>query len=250
MEALTGALQANELLALLDPDTLEAIAPTLERVDLALHDTLYEEGGPMPHAWFPTGAVFSLLAAQSADRLVEIGTIGKEGVLGVPLFHGATRSPGRVFAQVSGPALRMPAADYLRALEAHPPLERLVRRYAHALFVQAAQGSSCNRLHAIEQRCARWLLQTHDRVHGAEFDLTQEFLAQMLGERRAAVNQTATGLQQGGLIRYSRGRIQVLDRAGLEAAACPCYRIVREEYARMLARSPAARATAAGAADR
>jgi len=234
-----SALRANRLLALLDDASLAAAAPHLQPVQLALHDTLYEELQPMEHAWFPAGCVLSMLAMRAgADSSIEVATIGSEGMLGVPLFLGAELSPGRVFAQVEGGALRMPAAALLRLVRERPALARLLQRYTHALLVQIAQGCACNRVHAVEQRCARWLLQTHDRVRGDHFDLTQEFLAQMLGERRAAVNQAATRLQQAGLIRYSRGRIQVVDRAGLERAACGCYAVVRDQYARMLDRAP------------
>jgi len=130
--------------------------------------------------------------------------------------------------------LRMTARDLRACVAAEPAFSRVLHRYTNAMMVQIAQGNACNRAHGIEQRCARWLLQTHDRVQGDEFDLTQEFLAQMLGERRATVNQAAGSLQQRGLIRYSRGHIQVTDRDGLEAASCRCYGFVRAEYARML----------------
>lgn len=232
-------LRANRLLALLDDAVLAALAPDLEPAMLDLHDTLYEELQPMRDAWFPTGCVLSMLAVQAgADSSVEVATIGAEGVLGVPLFLGAGVSPGRVFAQVRGGALRMPAGAFLRAAGEQPAFARVLQRYTHALLVQIAQGAACNRVHAMEQRCARWLLQTHDRVPGDAFDLTQEFLAQMLGERRAAVNQAAGQLQQAGLIRYSRGHIEVVDRPGLERAACGCYAVIRDQYTGMLGNGP------------
>lgn len=236
MDTVHSDVRANRLLALLADETLHAVTPLLEPVQLTLHQDLYPEQGPMTHAWFPTGAVLSVLgAAVAAETDIEVATIGSEGVLGVALLLGAELSPGRVFCQVEGTAWRMTAADFRACAREHAAFGRVMHRYTHALMVQMAQGTACNRAHAVEQRCARWLLQTHDRVRGDEFDLTQEFLAQMLGERRATVNQVAGSLQQRGLIRYSRGHIQVLDRDGLEAASCRCYGFVRTEYARMLA---------------
>ena len=235
MDGELSALRTNRLLALLDDASLAVAAPHLQPVQLALDDTLYDELQPMDHAWFPAGCVLSMLAARAAaDTSIEVATIGREGMLGVPLFLGAELSPGRVFAQIEGGAWRMGAADLLRLVRERPAVAQVLQRYTHALLVQIAQGVACNRVHAVEQRCARWLLQTHDRVPGDSFDLTQEFLAHMLGERRAAVNQAATRLQQASLIRYRRGRIEVVDRPGLERAACGCYGVIRDQYARML----------------
>jgi CRP-like cAMP-binding protein len=239
MDGVPSDLRANRLLALLDEPTLSAIAPRLERVALELQQNLYEERQPMAHAWFPAQGVLSVLgAASAAETDIEVATIGSEGVLGVPLFLGAQLSPGRVFVQVSGAGWRMPADAYREAIATLPLFTRVLQRYSYALMVQISQGTACNRAHPVDKRCARWLLQTHDRVQGNAFDLTQEFLAHMLGERRAAVNQVAGALQTRGLIRYSRGRIEVTNRAGLEAAACGCYHFVREEYLRMLAPQP------------
>jgi len=234
MDTAHSDLRANQLLALLDDETLRAVAPRLAPVPFPLREDLYLEQTTMTHAWFPAAGVLSMLGSAVAQTDVEVATIGSEGMLGVGLLLGAELSFGRVFVQVQGSGWRMPAADLRACAQAHPALNRVLHRYANALMVQIAQGTACNRAHAVEQRCARWLLQTHDRVRGDEFDLTQEFLAQMLGERRATVNQVAGSLQQRGLIRYSRGRIQVMDREGLESAACRCYGFVRTEYARML----------------
>jgi CRP-like cAMP-binding protein len=239
MKTVQSDLRGNGLLALLDEATLAALAPRLEPVPLVLRENLYVDGQAMTHVWFPVAGVLSVLAAQSATQSrVEIATIGREGMLGVPLYLGAGTSPGLVFPQVEGHGFRMRAGDFLQAVAQHPALASVMQRYTYVLLVQLGQGMACNRVHDAEQRCARWLLQTHDRVHGDSFDLTQEFLAEMLGERRATVNQAASTLQQRGLIRYSRGRIEVTDRAGLEAAACPCYRFVHGEHARMLAPQP------------
>jgi CRP-like cAMP-binding protein len=189
----------------------------------------------MRHAWFPTEGVLSVLgAAAAAETPIEVATIGAEGMLGVPLLLGAQESPGTVFIQVAGEGWRIAAQDLNACVTAHPRLRDVLQRYAYALLVQVSQGTACNRAHNAEQRGARWLLQTHDRVRGNAFELTQDFLAQMLGERRATVNQVAGAFQDRGFIRYSRGRIEVTDRAGLEAAACRCYQFVREEYSRVL----------------
>lgn len=233
MESVQSDLRANRLLGLLDARTLEAIAPRMERVDLPLGMHLLDEGGPFPAAWFPALGMISVMGAGGTG--VEVSTIGREGVLGVPLLLGAQRSLGAAFPQVRGWGWRMPAADFIAAMRTHPDFAQRMLRYAYALFAQVAQGGACNRAHSVDQRCARWLLQTHDRVDGDTFDLTQGFLAEMLGERRAMVNAAASGLAQRGLIRYSRGRIEVLDRAGLEQAACGCYEVIREAYAEVLA---------------
>lgn len=228
------ALRANRLLAQLDEDTLGALAPRLERVPLLHRQVTYEEGQPMTHAWFPGEGVLSMLAAASAAQSrIEVATIGPEGMLGVALMLGAGHSPGIVFPQVEGWAWRMEADAFLATVRSHAPLRATLDRYLYTLMVQFAQGVACNRAHNPEQRCARWLLQTHDRVQGDSFDLTQEFLAEMLGERRATVNQAASALAQSGFIKYSRGHILVTDRAGLERAACGCYRFIRGEYERM-----------------
>ena len=232
MESVQSDLRANRLLGLLAPATLEAIAPRIDRVELPLRLHLNDESAPLADAWFPAEGVISVLAA--GGPRVEVATIGREGVLGVPLLLGARRSLGVAFPQVQGWGWRMPAADFLEAVR-HPDFSDRMHRYAGALLAQVAQGAACNRVHAVDQRCARWLLQTHDRVNGDSFELTQGFLAEMLGERRAMVNAAASGLAQRGLIRYSRGRIEIVDRAGLEQAACDCYEVIREAYAEVLA---------------
>ncbi|HEX7891841.1 MAG TPA: Crp/Fnr family transcriptional regulator [Ramlibacter sp.] len=229
-------LRDNRLLSLLDDATLQTLAPHLEPVRLHQGDAMYEPLRPMLHAWFPTDCVLSMLAANAdGEMAVEVATIGSEGMVGVALYLGAELAHGLVFTQVDGGAFRMPADVFRAATRDRPALARVVLRYTHALMVQIAQGTACNRVHHIGQRCARWLLQTHDRVRGDTFDLTQEYLAHMLGERRAAVNAAASQLQSQGLIRYTRGRIQVTDRPGLEAAACSCYGVIRDQYVRMLA---------------
>jgi CRP-like cAMP-binding protein len=166
---------------------------------------------------------------------VEVGTVGREGLVGLVIVLGGAASPTVTLCQIPGTARRITAERLAEAVEARPALRRLLLRYAQGYLTQVAQGAACNRLHGIEARCARWLLMTHDRVGGADtFPLKQEFLAVMLGVRRAGVTVAAGALQDAGLIRYRRGSIRVLDRAGLEAASCECYGLVREQYARLL----------------
>jgi CRP-like cAMP-binding protein len=239
MQSVQSDQRANRLLALLDAPTRAALAPRLEPVPLVLRQNLYEEDGPMTHVWFPAAGVLSMLAATSAAQTrIEVATIGPDGMLGVPLLLGGRRSPGLVFPQVEGHGWRMSAEDFLDAVPRYPDFGSVMHRYACALLVQVAQGTACNRAHDVAQRCARWLLQTHDRVEGDMLELTQDFLAEMLGERRATVNQVATALQQRGLIRYSRGRITITDRPALEATACGCYRFIRDHSAQLLSVPP------------
>lgn len=168
--------------------------------------------------------------------MVEVATIGNEGMAGLPLFLGTDRSPGSCFSQVPGRALEMSAAGFQSVIQRNGHFAALLRLYTQALMIQISQGTACNSAHSIEQRCARWLLLTHDRVRKDEFLLTQEFLGQMLGVRRASVGAVAGALQKRRYIRYSRGRISILNRRGLESASCICYSIIRKEYDRLLSR--------------
>lgn len=234
-----AALRDNRLLALLDDATLAALGGAFVHVPMQLRDYVMREGKPIRHAWFPVTGVISMLAnIQGAGREIEVGTVGNEGMAGLPLFLGATRAPGDCFAQVSGAAWRIEAADFQQATQDHPAFAAVLHRYTQALMVQMSQSTACNRAHSPLQRCARWLLMTADRVSGPQFDLTQEFLAQMLGERRPTVSRVASELQGRGLIAYSRGHIEILDRPRLEEVACPCYGVVRQEYDSMLSDRP------------
>jgi CRP-like cAMP-binding protein len=224
----------NRLLATLPAEDYRKIAPELQRVSLGLRDMLYESGKPIEYAYFPIVGVMSMLAEMEEDALVEVATVGNEGMIGLPLFLGATMTPGQAFSQVPGAALRMGAEAFVAAINRSGSLARLLHRYTQALMIQISQSAACNRLHEIEQRCARWLLQTHDRVGVDEFLLTQEFLGQMLGVRRATVNNIAVQFQEAGYIDYTRGRIRILNRKKLEGVVCNCYSIIRDEYQRML----------------
>jgi CRP-like cAMP-binding protein len=183
--------------------------------------------------YFPIEGVLSMVNEPEDGDIVEFATVGNEGMAGMPLLLGASTMPSRVFVQVAGSAFRGDAARLLDVLQRTPIFHARLLRYVMALINQISQGASCNRLHDVQERCARWLLHTHDRVNGESFMLTQEFLSQMLGVHRPTVTIAARMLQQAGLIRYSRGRIEVIDRPGLEAAACPCYRLIADQYDRL-----------------
>jgi CRP-like cAMP-binding protein len=173
--------------------------------------------------------------SEMREGTVEVGTVGREGMTGLPLVLHATTMPSRAFVQVPGHAYRMHGADLCAILRRSPHVERLVYRYVMALFDQAAQHAACNRLHTLEERCARWLLMTHDRVDGDVLLLKQQFLAEMLGVHRPAVTIAAGALQKAGVIRYTRGKVTVLDRNALEDAACECYGIITRRDAELLA---------------
>ncbi|QIN77912.1 helix-turn-helix domain-containing protein [Rubrobacter marinus] len=229
-----STLRGNKLFGALDEGELERLRPHLEVVALELKQVLYEADKPIEYVYFPIDSVSSVIATMEDGQAVEVGTIGNEGMTGLPVFLGAKTAPLTSFCQIPGKAIRM-ASESLRA-EVVPGsrLHELLQRHTEATFVFAAQSSACNRLHSVEQRAARWLLHTHDRVDGGEFALTQEFLSQMLGVRRASVSAAAGALQGEGLIAYSRGNVRVLDRAGLEARTCECYRVIRREFDRMI----------------
>ncbi|HEX4611124.1 MAG TPA: Crp/Fnr family transcriptional regulator [Urbifossiella sp.] len=224
---------ANLLLAALPGEDLARLTPHLERLTLASRYPVYDAGGPIPHVYFPVDCVISLVSEMDGGRLVEVATVGREGVVGLPVFWGAGSMPLRAFAQIPGDAYRMPADAFRAATAAGGDLPALLLRYTQAVFHQVARSAACNRVHPVDRRCARWLLMSHDRVGRDRFELTQVFLGQMLGVRRSGVGEAAGALQRAGLIRYTRGRITVVDRAGLEAAACECYRVIRDEHQRV-----------------
>jgi CRP-like cAMP-binding protein len=195
-----------------------------------LREQLYEADQPIDHVYFPLNCVVSEVTLVADHGPIEIGTTGYEGMVGLPVFLGVSTSATRSFCQVPGQAVRLDLAALHRLSDSDGVLRGSLLRYTQAVMVELAQNVACNRLHSTEERCARWLLQTHDRVGGDVFPMTQDFLAQMLGVRRATVSLSARLLQEAGLIRYTRGRITVLDREGLHAAACTCYDTVRREF--------------------
>jgi CRP-like cAMP-binding protein len=224
----------NLLLDALPAADLAGLMPRLESLPLPQGMVIYEPNVPIDHVYFLTDGVVSMVSSMERGT-VEVGTVGREGMVGLPILLHAESMPTRAFVQVEGAGMRMPSAELRDAMHGSRPLERLLFRYAQALFDQVAQSAACNRLHTIEERCARWILMTQDRVHADVLLLKQEFLAEMLGVHRPAVTLAAGALQRAGLIRYSRGRIIVLDRDGLESASCPCYAIAQGAYERLRA---------------
>ena len=224
----------NKLLAGLPAYEWERLQPHLEAMEFTLKYTFYELGKPISDVYFITRGVASLLAIMENGEAVEAATVGHEGMVGLPLFLGAKMTPGLALMQVPGEGLRMSAEAFTREVRPGSVLHSRLHLYTQALMIQMSQSSACNRLHSVEQRCARWLLMTQDRADNGEFPLTHEFLSQMLGVRRATVSEVASALQQQGLITYRRGIITILDRPGLEAATCECYGIIAAEFDRLL----------------
>jgi CRP-like cAMP-binding protein len=229
--------RSNRLLATLPRVTLDRMVPDLDLTPLATREMLQKRGERVDEVLFPVTGVASMISMGATGDSVEVATIGCEGMVGLPLFLGGDAASVEVFVQVPGEGLRLPATRFKHHLGREPSLLQTLLRYTQALLTQVAQCSACNVYHTIEARCARWLLQTHDRVKGDEFPLTQEFLGLMLGVRRASVTEAAQALQSRKLIRYARGIIEVLNRKGLEAAACECYQLINSEYERLLASS-------------
>ncbi len=224
----------NLLLRALPHEEYDRLLPYLEPVALEPMQPLAELGGPIAHAHFPETGIISLLTRLADGTLIENGTVGCEGMAGLPLALGVDATPALIVGQVPGSARRIDAAALRALLPALPALAALLGRYAVYLFGQVSQSLACNSRHPLEQRCARWLLMTHDRVEGDEFVLTHDVLAQMLAVRRAGVSVAADAFRRRGLIAYRRSRVAVLDRAGLEAAACECYGVVRAQRDRLV----------------
>jgi CRP-like cAMP-binding protein len=226
--------ERNRLLRALPAESYERLRPHLEPVALAQAQSLWEPDASIHSVYFPRSCVISVLVLLDEEAPVESATIGREGMLGVPVTLGATSTSTRALAQVPGDAARVPATGFRAMMADDAAFSQLMLRYAQSLLEQTSQSVACNRRHAMEERCARWLLMTQERVGTDSFPLTHDFLAFMLGVRRATVTVAAGMLQQAGLIRYSRGKITVLDRARLEEASCECYRTVKERSDRLL----------------
>ena len=234
--------QQNRLLRALAPATLRRLLPTVEPVALRFRETLIQRHEPIRWIYFPLDAVVSVIGELADGTTLEVATIGNDGLVGLPQFLQATSMPFTAFVQIPGAALRLDAETFGRAVRAvGSDFHTMLARYTHVWCNQLGWHALCNRLHPIDQRCARWLLLTQDRVGRADFPLTQAFLAEMLGVRRSSVTEVAGRLQQAGLIQYQRGIILILDRAGLEAVSCECYRMITQEAARVLGPAPAQR---------
>jgi CRP-like cAMP-binding protein len=224
----------NRLLLALPGEVQKRLCPALMYLPFGLGDVIYEPGERMEHVYFPTSAVVSLIYTMGDGDTAEMGLVGNEGVVGVALFLGGHTTPNLAIVQVAGGALRMKAQAFLEEFRRGGAFQLALLRYTRALLTQVSQTAVCNRLHPIEQRLCRWLLMTRNRVPSDEILMTHEFIAHMLGVRREGVSAAAHHLQEAGLIRYRHGHIAILDRNGLEAAACECYRVVRSEFDRLL----------------
>jgi CRP-like cAMP-binding protein len=224
----------NRLLGLLPPRDYARLLPHLHRIPLEYRQSLYRANKPIGSVYFIETGVGSLVNTMANGQASEVGTIGNEGVVGLPLVFGDDRAPTSVYIQVPGAGLKMKAAIFKRELVRSASMRRVMLRYAHAFFNQVAQSAACNHFHSIDQRCCRWLLMTHDRMQSDEFLLTQEFLAMMLGVQRTGVTVAASALQRAGLIRYSHGNVTIIDRRGLLRHSCECYGVSKKEFDRLL----------------
>jgi len=224
----------NHILAALAPSDYRRIETKLEAAPFRQRQPIHEPDGPISHVYFPRSGVASIVTRMSEGGTVEVATIGNEGMIGLSAYLGNGRSSMEVFVQIPGEAVRMTSGTFRQEIRTSAGLRDAIRRYTQAFLVQIGQSAACNRVHPIGERCARWLLMSHDRVPGDEFSLTQEFLAEMLGVRRASVTDAAGRLKRRGLIEYRRGRIRILDRRGLEKAACECYRLIRSEHEQLV----------------
>jgi len=224
----------NHLLNALPLEDYERIEPHLESVTLKLGEVLYESGDQMRHAYFPTTAIVSLLYVLENGSSAEIAVVGNEGILGIALFMGGHTTPSRAVVQSKGNAYRLKAHLLLEEFNRGGASHNLLLRYTQALITQMTQTAVCYRHHTVEQQLCRWLLLSLDRLHGNALDMTQELIANMLGVRREGVTEAAGRLQRDGLIQYSRGHIEILDRERLEGRVCECYQVVKTEFDRLL----------------
>jgi CRP-like cAMP-binding protein len=224
----------NRLLAALPHDEYERLRPSLQQVSFSLGEVVYEFGGHLDDVFFPTNSIVSLLYTMENGTSAEMGLTGNDGVVGIALFMGGGTMPNRAVVQSAGGALRMKAKVLQDEFARGGKFQQLLLRYTQALITQISQTAVCNRLHSVEQQLCRWLLLSHDRVKGDELIMTQELIADMLGVRREGVTVAAGRLHDVGAISYVRGHIKILDRQKMEDIVCECYRVVRDEFDRLL----------------
>jgi CRP-like cAMP-binding protein len=224
----------NRLLDLIPAADFSALEPLLRKTELKFKQVLYEPRAPIEQVYWPINAVLSALSIMQDGHAIEVATIGNEGLSGLPSLPVAATSPHRVIAQVNGFAWQADAEVFRREVAKRPQVAEVMAKHHLALLFQISQSIACNGLHAVVERCCRWLLMTHDRVEGDDMPLTHEFLAMMLGVRRSGVTEALQSIQQQGLISYRRGNIQIVNRERLEDLSCECYQDVRDEYERLL----------------
>lgn len=216
----------NRLLTSLPDQDYQNLLGNSERIELVFGTTLYKTGAVIRHVYFPESGIVSLLSSVDDDQTLEVGIVGNEGMIGVPAFLGAKTSNNIALVQGAGFALRMTTVDFVKECETSNKLRQVLKRFVQSLMAQTAQSAACNRFHPVESRMARWLLMTNDRMKTGIFQITQEFLANMVGVRREAVNKTARSFDERGFISYHRGKLSILDVKGLKAVACNCYKII------------------------
>ena len=232
--AAPGAATRNKLLSLLPASELERVLAAGTLVTVSSKEVLFRPDGPIDHAHFPEDCVISLVTHLEDGSMVEAMTVGNDGFSAVALLNGVDSMNCQGVGQVTGKAWRLDRRDFLALLPYCPELARMLRRYSQLVFETVSQSAACNRMHLVEQRCARWLLMSQDRVGRATFDLTQEFLAQMLGVRRAGVTVAMGSLERQGLVTHGRGWITIADREGLEGVSCECYGVIRGREKKIL----------------
>lgn len=230
----TDSIRMNHLLAALPVEELSLLEPDMKAVSLHLGDVIYESGEQLEFIYFPTTAIISLLYIMQNGSTAEIGMAGNDGLVGVALFMGGSTTPSRAIVQSAGNAFRLRSRALQVAFDVGGVFQKILLRYTQSLMTQISQTAVCNRLHTVEQQLCRWLLINHDLLQTNELVMTHDLIANMLGVRREGVSIAAGHLQKSGLIKYVRGTITILDRSGLEEAACECYQVVKDEYDRLL----------------
>jgi len=226
--------QGNKLLAALPAEDYQRLAPYLENLSLPFQRVLHNTGEDIFDVYFPTTAMVSVVSIMQDGSTIEVGVIGKEGIAGIPVCWGDDTAVHQTVVQIPGNVLKLKAEVLKEEFYRGGALQKLLLRYTQAIYTQLGQSAACNRLHTLEERLSRWLLTVSDRVESEELPLTQEFLAQMLGTRRSGVTVAASTLSKAGMIRYSRGKINITNREILELTACECYQVIKAEFQRLL----------------